>query len=110
MTTFTRRVTFNGVTFFPAMKLTESGIRKELEAEVPNLPVYDVEITTCSNREDPFLDPEPVLRITQHIIDEFGERNNFVHELHKDEWLIEDVFSEHGWRVVHKAELRKIIA
>lgn len=109
MTTFTRRVNFTAFQFNATPNLTEYGVREMLAMDVPDLSIYDVALTEGSNRNDPFLEREPVLQIVQYRLVE-GERCNVQHELRSGEWLIEDVFDEEGWRVVSAAELLGIMA
>lgn len=108
--TFTRRVDFTAFQFNATPHLTEGKVHEQLSIDVPNLQVYDLNLTEKSNREDPFLDPEPVLEIVQLRFDQDGERNNEMHELRSGEWLMEDVFDECGWRVVTSDELMETIS
>lgn len=108
--TFTRRVNFTAFQFNRTPHLTEGKVHEQLSIDVPELRVYDLMLTEKPNREDPFLDPEPVLVLVQLRFDQDGERSNVVHELRSGEWLMEDVFDECGWRVVTSDELMEIIS
>ena len=116
MPTLERTVTVQAFHYIPADTqdladgaLPETIQHDRLSRELPDLDIYDV---TVAEEEVPdlFEDEEGDLILTvvqRRYVD--GERDNVVHVLRPEDWLVQDPEAEGGWRVLTPAQLHRFL-
>lgn len=103
MASFTRTLAFTAFQF----NLHDGGsdaevfFQRELIArELPDLSVYDLDVSHHYEYAEDGDRLECRLTIVQHRMDDLGERSNLVHVLRPAEWLVEDHTADGGYRVM----------
>lgn len=116
MATLERTVTIQAFHYIPAdaQDLADGGSpayiqHGRIERELPDFDVYDVTVAE-EKVADLFEDEEGDMLLTvvqRRYVD--GERENIVHVLRPEEWLVQDPEAEGGHRVLTPAQLHRFL-